>query len=166
LTIGLKMKSHEQKLILPHRRMKLTKEGKIPLTKREQSLKVHKTTWERPTVSIATEEFTADYCRYKEQIINGYVDVSETNNYPPNRNCYDFSQLAAFDIDITRYTISRDTCKQFAKAIKKRLWRACNLIAFIHSSTGPCVVHPFASHHEGPEFNPQGGTYVKPGFSC
>jgi hypothetical protein len=25
------------------------------------------------------------------------------------------------------------------------------------------VVHPFASHHEGPGFNPQGGTYVKPG---
>jgi hypothetical protein len=36
------------------------------------------------------------------------------------------------------------------------LWRACNLTAFIHSSTGP-VVHPFASHHEGPGFNPQGG---------
>jgi hypothetical protein len=35
--------------------------------------------------------------------------------------------------------------------------RACNLIAFIHSSTGP-VVHPFASRHEGHGFNPQGGT--------
>jgi hypothetical protein len=35
----------------------------------------------------------------------------------------------------------------------------------IHTPTGP-VVHPFASHHEGPEINPQGGTYVKPGFSC
>ncbi len=35
------------------------------------------------------------------------------------------------------------------------LWRACNLTAFIQSSTGP-VVYPFASHHEGPEFNPQG----------
>ncbi len=35
------------------------------------------------------------------------------------------------------------------------LCRACNLTAFIHSSTGP-VVPPFASHHEGPEFNPQG----------
>jgi hypothetical protein len=45
------------------------------------------------------------------------------------------------------------------------LWRACILTAFIHSSTGP-VVHPFASHHEAPGFNPQGGTYVKPGFSC
>ncbi len=45
------------------------------------------------------------------------------------------------------------------------LWRACNLTAFIHSSTGP-VVHLFASHHERPGFNPQGGTYVKPGFSC
>jgi hypothetical protein len=43
------------------------------------------------------------------------------------------------------------------------LWRTCNLTA--HSSTGP-VVHPFASRHEGPGFNPQGGTYVKPGFSC
>jgi hypothetical protein len=47
------------------------------------------------------------------------------------------------------------------------LWRACNLTAFIHSSTGP-VVHPFASCREGPAFNPQGGylQYVKPGFSC
>ncbi len=45
------------------------------------------------------------------------------------------------------------------------LWRACNLIAFIHSSTGP-VVHPFASHHEGPGFNPQGDTKVKQEFSC
>ncbi len=45
------------------------------------------------------------------------------------------------------------------------LWRACNLTAFIHSFTGP-VVHLFASRHEAPEFNPQGGTYVKPGFSC
>jgi hypothetical protein len=45
------------------------------------------------------------------------------------------------------------------------LWRACNLTAFIHSSTGP-VVHPFASCHEGPGFKPQGGTYLEPGFSC
>jgi hypothetical protein len=45
------------------------------------------------------------------------------------------------------------------------LWRACNLTACIHSSTGPRV-RPLASHHEGPEFNPQRGTYVKPGFSC
>jgi hypothetical protein len=45
--------------------------------------------------------------------------------------------------------------------------RACNLTAFIHSSTGP-VVHPFASHHEGPVFYPCGVliTYVKLGFSC
>jgi hypothetical protein len=28
------------------------------------------------------------------------------------------------------------------------MWRACNLIAFIHRSTGP-VAHPFASRHEG-----------------
>ncbi len=39
--------------------------------------------------------------------------------------------------------------------LKYLLWRACNLTAFIHSSTGP-VVHPFASWHEGPGFNPQG----------
>ncbi len=45
------------------------------------------------------------------------------------------------------------------------LWRACNLTAVTHSSTGS-VVHPFASHHEGPGFNPQRGTYVKLGFSC
>ncbi len=36
------------------------------------------------------------------------------------------------------------------------MWRACNLTALIHSSTGS-VVHPFASSHEGPGFNPQGG---------
>ncbi len=45
------------------------------------------------------------------------------------------------------------------------LWRACNLTAFIHSLIGP-VGQPFASHHEGPGFNPKGGTYVKPGYSC
>jgi hypothetical protein len=28
------------------------------------------------------------------------------------------------------------------------------------------VVHLFASHHERPGFNPQGGTYVKLGSSC
>jgi hypothetical protein len=35
------------------------------------------------------------------------------------------------------------------------LWRACNLTAFIHSSTGP-VVHLLASHHEGPGSIPRG----------
>jgi hypothetical protein len=45
------------------------------------------------------------------------------------------------------------------------LWRACNLTAFMHSLTGP-LGHPFASRHKGLGFNPQGGTYVKPGFSC
>jgi hypothetical protein len=44
------------------------------------------------------------------------------------------------------------------------LWRTCNLTAFIHSLTGP-VCQPFASRYERPGFNPQGGTYVKPGFS-
>jgi hypothetical protein len=39
------------------------------------------------------------------------------------------------------------------------LWRACNLTAFIYSSTGP-VVHPCASRHGVPGFNPQRGTYV------
>jgi hypothetical protein len=37
--------------------------------------------------------------------------------------------------------------------------------AFIHSSTGP-EVHPLTSRHEGPGFNPWGGTNVKPGLSC
>ncbi len=45
------------------------------------------------------------------------------------------------------------------------LWRACNLISFSPCLTGP-VDYPFASHREGPRFNPQGGTYLKPGFSC
>jgi hypothetical protein len=35
------------------------------------------------------------------------------------------------------------------------VWRACNLTAFIYSSTVP-VVHLYASCHEGPGFNPQG----------
>jgi hypothetical protein len=33
------------------------------------------------------------------------------------------------------------------------------------SSPGRKTV-PFASRQKGPGFNPQGGTYVKPGFSC
>ncbi len=45
------------------------------------------------------------------------------------------------------------------------LWRACNLTTFTHSHTGS-VGQPFASCYEGPGFNPQGGTYVKPGYSC
>ncbi len=57
-----------------------------------------------------------------------------------------------------KYGISR-------KLVIRGLWRACNLTAFIHSLTGP-VGQPFASCYEGPGFNPQGGTYVKPGFSC
>jgi hypothetical protein len=45
------------------------------------------------------------------------------------------------------------------------VWRACNLTAFTPCLTGPMDC-PFASNHEGPRFNPQGGTYVKLGFSC
>jgi hypothetical protein len=45
------------------------------------------------------------------------------------------------------------------------MWRACNLTSFTPCLTGP-VDYPFASHHEGPWFKPQGDTYVKPGFSC
>ncbi len=45
------------------------------------------------------------------------------------------------------------------------LWRACNLTVFTPCLTGP-VDYPFASHHEGPGFNPQGGTYVKLRFFC
>ncbi len=48
--------------------------------------------------------------------------------------------------------------------VSSLMWRACNVTAFTHSSTGP-VVHPFASHHERPGFNPQGGSDVKLGFS-
>ncbi len=43
------------------------------------------------------------------------------------------------------------------------LWRDCNLTAFIHSSTGP-VVHPFASCHDRPGFNPQGGYLCETGI--
>ncbi len=47
--------------------------------------------------------------------------------------------------------------------INRKLWRSCNLTAFIPCLTGP-VDYSFAFHHQGPGFNPQGGTYVKPGF--
>jgi hypothetical protein len=43
------------------------------------------------------------------------------------------------------------------------LCRACKVTALIHSSTGP-VVHLFASHHEGPGFNPQGGYLCETGI--
>jgi hypothetical protein len=42
--------------------------------------------------------------------------------------------------------------------------RAYSLTAFTHSLTGP-VGQPFASHYDGPGLNPQGGNYVKLGFS-
>jgi hypothetical protein len=45
------------------------------------------------------------------------------------------------------------------------LWRACNLNAFAPCLTGP-VVLLFAFCHQDPVFNPQGGTFVKLGFSC
>jgi hypothetical protein len=51
----------------------------------------------------------------------------------------------------------------YKKLINKILWTACNLTSFSQCLTGP-VDYPFASHHEGPGFNSQGGTYVKPGF--
>ncbi len=47
----------------------------------------------------------------------------------------------------------------------RALWRACNLTAFMHSSTGP-VAHPFASSHDRPGINPQRCTYMKLWFSC
>jgi hypothetical protein len=34
----------------------------------------------------------------------------------------------------------------------------------IHTQFHWPVIHPFASRREGPGFNPQEGTYVKPGF--
>jgi hypothetical protein len=57
---------------------------------------------------------------------------------------------------------STGMCSQFSVNVSSFiqstiLYRSCNLTAFIHSSTG-LVVHPFASRHEGPEFNPHGGT--------
>ncbi len=45
----------------------------------------------------------------------------------------------------------------------KSLWRAGYLTAFKHSSTGP-VVHPFASRHGGPGFNPWGGSLCGTGI--
>jgi hypothetical protein len=57
---------------------------------------------------------------------------------------------------------STTVCYVQVKVLENNLWRACNLTAFIHSP----VVHLFASRRGGPGFNPEGGTYVKPGFSC
>ncbi len=48
---------------------------------------------------------------------------------------------------------------QYVHAVYDYLWRVCNLTAFIHSLTGP-VGQPFASHHEGPRFNPRGGVLM------
>ncbi len=42
---------------------------------------------------------------------------------------------------------------QHSRLLGRALWRACNLTVFINSSTRP-VVHPNASCHEGPRFNP------------
>jgi hypothetical protein len=44
------------------------------------------------------------------------------------------------------------------------MWRACNLTAFTPCLTSP-VDYPFASRHEGPRFNPRGGTYMKTGWA-
>jgi hypothetical protein len=43
------------------------------------------------------------------------------------------------------------------------MWRACNLTAFIPCLTGP-VDYMFASRHEGPWFNPQGGYLCETGI--
>ncbi len=43
------------------------------------------------------------------------------------------------------------------------LWRACNLTAIATCLTGP-VDYQFASRHEGPEFNPQGGYLCETGI--
>jgi hypothetical protein len=43
------------------------------------------------------------------------------------------------------------------------MWKSYNLTTFTQSSTGP-VVHLFASHHEGPRFNPQGGYLCETGI--
>ncbi len=56
-------------------------------------------------------------------------------------------------------------CISPAHRVMKSLCRACNLTLFSPCLTGP-VDYPFTSRHKGPEFKPQGGTYVKPGFSC
>jgi hypothetical protein len=62
----------------------------------------------------------------------------------------------------------QNSCSMMSREIiakSKSLWRACYLAAFTPCLTGP-VDYLFASPHEGPGFNPQGGTYMKPGFSC
>jgi hypothetical protein len=64
-------------------------------------------------------------------------------------------------LDGTRCTMAPISIALTYIDLSMGLWRACNLTEFVHSSTGP-VVYLFASRHEGPGFNPQGGTYVKP----
>jgi hypothetical protein len=46
---------------------------------------------------------------------------------------------------------------------KRGMWKACNLTAFTPCLTGP-VVYLFASRHEGPGFNPQGGDLCETGI--
>jgi hypothetical protein len=78
--------------------------------------------------------------------------------FVPNHH---YAVMPTFTVDLTQLSYLTDIVSCWGGA----LWRAYNLIAFIHILTGP-VGHQLASRHEGPEFNPQGGTYVKPGFSC
>ncbi len=81
----------------------------------------------------------------------------------PSLGCH--ADNAIIPLDLTQlfcpcFTLSAGPPSGFTTEIVscwgEALWRACNLTAFIHSSTGP-VVHVFASRQEGPEFNPQRG---------
>ncbi len=63
-------------------------------------------------------------------------------------------------------------CRSPFRLHNRRSWllggspvESCNLTPFSPCLTGP-VDYLFPSHHKGPGFNHQGGTCVKPGFSC
>jgi hypothetical protein len=82
-----------------------------------------------------------------------------------------------------RWASSRTIIRPFYRQCNNPSWSHTALLSMLHArcrsslwlhnqhsrllgGTGGPVVHPFASRREGPRFNPQGGIYVKPGFSC
>jgi hypothetical protein len=65
----------------------------------------------------------------------------------------------------TRCRSSFQVHNRHSRLLGGALWRACNLTTFTPCLTGP-VDYPFASCHEGPEFNPQGVAYVELRLSC
>jgi hypothetical protein len=95
---------------------------------------------------------------HDEQMVNGLRKIAW-----PSVACFWFEMAAyIYSYKYIQY-IYTYIYKYPAVSIIYILWRACNLTAFTHSLTGP-VGQPFASHHEGPGFNPRGGCLCETGI--